>query len=99
MGRKVSDRFTVPICRLHHRELHRGGNERVWWQSQGIDPLVVAGILWTRTHTFAEAEATVGYNDDRPPKINGRLSNGADTAFRHISQDDETKPIGDPEAE
>jgi ERF superfamily protein len=28
MGRKVSDRFTVPICRLHHRELHRRGNER-----------------------------------------------------------------------
>ena len=23
MGRKVSDRFTVPLCRLHHRELHR----------------------------------------------------------------------------
>ena len=31
MGRKVSDRFTVPICRLHHRELHRKGNERAWW--------------------------------------------------------------------
>ena len=38
MGRKVSDRFSVPICRLHHRELHRRGNERAWWQSQGIDP-------------------------------------------------------------
>jgi hypothetical protein len=23
MGHKVSDKFTVPICRLHHRELHR----------------------------------------------------------------------------
>jgi hypothetical protein len=22
LGRKVSDEFTVPICRLHHRELH-----------------------------------------------------------------------------
>jgi hypothetical protein len=30
MGRKVSDKFTVPICRVHHRELHRRGNERVW---------------------------------------------------------------------
>ena len=45
MGRKVSDRFTVPICRLHHRELHRRGNERVWWESQGIDPLPVAAKL------------------------------------------------------
>jgi hypothetical protein len=39
MGRKVSDRFTVPICRLHHRELHRRGNERAWWENQEIDPL------------------------------------------------------------
>jgi hypothetical protein len=37
MGRKVSDRFTVPICRLHHRELHRRGDERAWWGKQGID--------------------------------------------------------------
>jgi hypothetical protein len=35
MGRKVSDKFAVPICRLHHRELHRRGNERAWWQTQG----------------------------------------------------------------
>lgn len=25
-GRKVSDRFTVPLCRVHHHELHRRGN-------------------------------------------------------------------------
>ena len=31
VGRKVSDRFTVPICRLHHHELI-GGNERPWRQ-------------------------------------------------------------------
>ncbi len=42
MGRKVSDRFTVPICRLHHRDLHRRGDERAWWEKQGIDPLPVA---------------------------------------------------------
>jgi len=32
MGRKVSDRFN--ICRLHHRELHRRGNERSWWDNE-----------------------------------------------------------------
>jgi len=37
MGRKSSDKFTVPICRLHHRELHRRGDERAWWDKQGID--------------------------------------------------------------
>jgi hypothetical protein len=30
MGRKVSDEFTVSLCRLHHRELHRHGDERKW---------------------------------------------------------------------
>lgn len=50
MGRKVSDRFTVPLCRLHHRELHDRGNERVWWQDKGIDPLAVAAALWRTTH-------------------------------------------------
>ena len=55
MGRKVSDKFAVPICRLHHRELHRRGNERVWWETQGIDPLAIAATLWGRTHTLASA--------------------------------------------
>src|SRR5437879_2638519 len=27
LGRKVSDEFTVPMCRDHHNELHRHGNE------------------------------------------------------------------------
>ena len=29
--RKVSDEFTVPLCRGHHRELHRCGDEAAWW--------------------------------------------------------------------
>jgi hypothetical protein len=46
MGRKVSDEFTVPICRAHHRELHRHGNEAAWWQRTNIDPLPIALRLW-----------------------------------------------------
>ncbi len=30
LGRKVSDEYTVPVCRLHHRELHRYGDEASW---------------------------------------------------------------------
>jgi hypothetical protein len=30
LGRKVSDEFTVPLCRLHHSELHRYGDEVSW---------------------------------------------------------------------
>ncbi len=55
MGRKVSDRFTVPICRLHHRELHRRGNERAWWENQGIDPLGIAAALWGDKHASENA--------------------------------------------
>jgi hypothetical protein len=32
LGRKVSDEFTVPLCRGHHREVHRSGDEAAWWQ-------------------------------------------------------------------
>src|SRR5262249_47393314 len=38
LGRKVSDEFTVPLCRGHHREVHRCGDEARWWNSSGIDP-------------------------------------------------------------
>ena len=31
LGRKVSDEFTVPLCRGHHREVHRCGDEVAWW--------------------------------------------------------------------
>ena len=31
LGLKVSDEFTVPLCRAHHRELHRAGKEVDWW--------------------------------------------------------------------
>lgn len=32
LGRKVSDEFTVPLCRTHHRELHLRADEPAWWQ-------------------------------------------------------------------
>jgi hypothetical protein len=50
IGLKVSDEFTVPLCRGHHRELHRASNEVAWWQNRRIDPLEVARNLWEQTH-------------------------------------------------
>ena len=49
LGRKVSDEFTVPVCRTHHRELHRSGSEFRWWEAVGIDPLKIARKLWKKT--------------------------------------------------
>src|SRR5262249_34712298 len=42
LGYRVSDEFTVPVCRIHHRELHRSGDEAAWWRKLNIDPLPVA---------------------------------------------------------
>jgi hypothetical protein len=50
LGRKVSDEFTVPLCRGHHREVHRCGDEVAWWKKTGIDPTTAARVLWLRTH-------------------------------------------------
>jgi hypothetical protein len=97
MGRKVSDRFTVPICRLHHRELHRRGNERLWWQNQGINPLPIAAALWERTHEGARADVEAPRERDAHPSLNGKdPANGPVAGARH--RNDETKPIPHPEA-
>jgi hypothetical protein len=50
LGRKVSDEFTVPLCRGHHREIHRCGDEGAWWAKVGIDPSAAARALWLKTH-------------------------------------------------
>jgi hypothetical protein len=49
LGRKVSDEFAVPLCRGHHRAVHRSGDERAWWRQAGIDPIKVARKLWKET--------------------------------------------------
>jgi hypothetical protein len=49
LGRRVSDEFTVPLCRVHHRELHREGNERSWWDKVNIDPGPIALRFWQQT--------------------------------------------------
>jgi hypothetical protein len=49
-GRKVSDEFTVPLCRGHHREVHHCGDEVAWWNKTGIDPSTAARVLWLKTH-------------------------------------------------
>ena len=57
LGRKVSDEFTVPLCRAHHREVHRCGDEGAWWRKTGLDPLAAARALWIQTHPLPRAEA------------------------------------------
>jgi hypothetical protein len=57
LGRKVSDEFTVPVCRVHHLELHRHGDEATWWQETKIDPLPIARKLWQQPRPNGTAVA------------------------------------------
>ena len=54
LGRKISNEFTVPLCRAHHRELHRRGDEIAWWESVSLKSLEVAQRLWRETRLGAE---------------------------------------------
>ena len=57
LGRKVSDEFTVPLCRGHHREVHHCGDEITWWKNIGIEPTDVARALWLATHPLPVTQA------------------------------------------
>jgi ERF superfamily len=62
---KVSDEFTVPLCRAHHRELHRTGKETDWWAKAGLEPINLARKLWLETHPL-DASADVLGDDSEP---------------------------------
>ena len=82
LGQKVSDEFTVPLCRAHHRELHRARKEVDWWARSRIEPTGIARKLWTETHplpvsaTLSDDDcATIGptiqTSDTAQPTFNG----------------------------
>jgi hypothetical protein len=50
IGLKVSDEFTVPLCRGHHRQLHQAGNEAAWWEDLEVNALEIAKGLWEESH-------------------------------------------------
>jgi len=54
LGRKVSDEFAVPLCRGHHRAVHRSRDERAWWKQAGLDPIKVARKLWKETRGLGQ---------------------------------------------
>jgi hypothetical protein len=74
LGRKASDEFTVPLCRMHHREVHRAGDESAWWKAAGIDPLKVARKFWGETRV----------NDGRIAATDNQSVKAADVG--HMSQ-------------
>jgi hypothetical protein len=71
LGLKVSDEFTVPLCRGHHRQLHQAGNEVTWWEDLKINALEIAKGLWEQTRPKSAA-ADIRPNEDaaKAPKEN-----------------------------
>ena len=57
IGLKVSDEFTVPLCRGHHRQLHQAGNEVAWWGDLQINALGIARGLWEQNHPTTDARS------------------------------------------
>ena len=74
LGRKVSDEFVVPLCRGHHREVHRCGDEAGWWKNAGIVPTVAARSLWLETHPLPTTPNETG--------IDGAISVATSTPIR-----------------
>ena len=63
LGLKVSDEFTVPLCRNHHQQLHQAGNEVAWWHDLDIKALEIANRLWAESH--AGSTLVVDQNTDQ----------------------------------
>ncbi len=68
LGRKVSDEFTVPVCRIHHRAIHGAGDEKAWWKDISINPTRVAQALWEQSRGGGRAgsDSTASNADSRP---------------------------------
>jgi hypothetical protein len=77
LGRKVSDEYVVPLCRIHHRAVHRVSDEQVWWTQQGIDPAVVARSLWTSTRLDAGSAQDDSVSSDSTVRDASIPANGA----------------------
>jgi hypothetical protein len=83
LGCKVSDEFTVPLCRGHHREVHHCGDEAAWWHRSGIDPIISARALWLRTHPLPPSPTKIGLGYSRPVRDQNYEAKPNQKAARH----------------
>jgi hypothetical protein len=93
LGLKVSDEFTVPLCRGHHRELHRAGNEPQWWAARGIDALDAARKVWTETHPVRAPASAKGLDTATPDVAVTTATTLSNRVRSPAASNDETKPI------
>jgi hypothetical protein len=92
LGRKVSDEFIVPLCRGHHREVHRSGDEASWWSKAGVDPIGVARALWIETHPVRSV-AEGPHPDQSTPSRAGTSDSTSAPRLPKAPRNRKTKPI------
>jgi hypothetical protein len=95
LSRKVSDEFTVPLCRGHHREVHRSGDEAAWWEKASIDPTIAARALWLETHPLPTTSDKLGIENPASAVVNISDPRNARRGRRPRKRgpNDQTKPI------
>jgi hypothetical protein len=95
LGRKVSDEFAVPLCRGHHREAHRCGDEAAWWKNAGIDPTFSARALWLETHPLPRTQDKMGVDVPTTLSAVGANQRNAkrDRPIEKRGPNSKTKPI------
>lgn len=96
MGRKVSDEFTVPLCRTHHRDNHNFGDEVAWWEIE-FERLILqnslqpgnSGVKGRQSLDLAgraaahESVIMVNASLSIGPRTLGRKLRSSRNAFRH----------------
>ena len=65
---KVSDDFAVPLCAIHHQQLHKTTKEREWWHERRIDPLAAARDLWQESRQLGADGDTSSQEMPNDPK-------------------------------
>jgi len=96
LGYRVSDEFTVPVCRIHHRELHRSGDEAAWWQKLNIDPLPIALRLWQ--HTRLNGDELAITPSHAAQKLDISIQDRAGTNDAHANAESPVSKDGEPNA-
>jgi hypothetical protein len=86
-------RFTVPLCRGDHREVHHCGDEGAWWAKVGTDPTVAARALWLEIHQLAPAADKMREVGSIAAAASNRRSRKSDRPVGKRGPDYETNPI------
>ena len=58
MGMKVGDNWCVPLCHSCHMKLHHFGDERTWWDLQGVDAKEWAKLNWEKFNDYEKEDNT-----------------------------------------